>query len=83
MINGQVHYGWIGFRSTSAYQATLEGWAYETRPNTPIRTAGPEETPTLGAAEPTSLQLLAAGHVAVADWRRRNAEVIAPVASPS
>jgi hypothetical protein len=71
------------------YKAKLLGWAYETEPNTPIiagsgqgavfqdsaalRSAGPENVPAMRAAEPTSLELLAAGHVAVADWRRRRA----------
>ena len=32
------------------------------------------DSATLRAAEPTSLGLLAAGHVAVADWRRRLTE---------
>ena len=37
LINGEVHYGWIGFRSvTKDLTATLGGWAYETEPNTPI-----------------------------------------------
>jgi len=89
LINGQIHYGWIGFRSTSAYEAALYGWAYETQPNTPIfaglvaAIGELEKQPALRFAEPTSLELLAAGHVAVADWRRRNAAVVAPVASPS
>ena len=97
LINGQVHYGWIGFRSVKGFTATLYGWAYETEPNTPIfaglsaaigelekQPALPSaEQPALRSTEPTSLQLLAAGHVAVADWRRRNAAVVAPVASPS
>jgi hypothetical protein len=36
LLNGQTHYGWIGFRSTSEGNATLGGWAYETEPNNPI-----------------------------------------------
>jgi len=99
LINGQVHFAWIGFRSCKNLTATLLGWAYETQPKTPIlagagqgavfppsaelRPAGSENVPAVRAAEPTSLELLAAGHVAVADWRRRNAAVVAPVASPS
>jgi hypothetical protein len=99
LISGKVHYGWIGFRNVSNFTATLLGWAYETQPNTPIlagagegtvfppstelRPGGPENAHTEFAAEPTSLQLLAAGHVAVADWRRRNAATAAPVASLS
>jgi hypothetical protein len=83
LINGETYYGWIGFRSTGEGNATLAGWAYETVPNTPIlagagtkkRGEEPEvDSATLRAAEPTSLELLAAGHVAVADWRRRLTE---------
>lgn len=76
MINGQVHYGWIGFRGVGVLfglGAQLWGWAYETEPNTSIRAIDPSYTPSISAAEPTSLELLAAGHVAVADWRRRGA----------
>lgn len=77
-INGQVHYGWIGFRSVHGTTAKLYGWAYETQPNKPIFAglAGAQEgSAALRSAEPTSLELLAAGHVAVADWRRRTAAV--------
>jgi hypothetical protein len=36
-INGQVHYGWIGFRRVGAsLTAKLYGWAYETEPNKAI-----------------------------------------------
>jgi len=70
LINGQVHYGWIGFRSVSHFTATLMGWAYETQPNTPIRT-GIAISGLTRSVEPTSLELLAAGHVAIADRRRR------------
>jgi hypothetical protein len=102
VINGQVHFGWIGFRSvtvgTFGPNATLCGWAYETVPNKPIiagsgegavfppssemHSVGPENAHAVRAAEPTSLELLAAGHVALADWRRRNAAVTSS-ASPS
>ncbi len=89
LINGNVHYGWIGFRSITdnfmgGVSATLLGWAYETEPDTPILAGMPVMPPELGSlrtsdptaagsSEPTSLELLAAGHVAVADWRRRRA----------
>jgi hypothetical protein len=74
LINGQVHYGWIGFRSVDRFTAKLLGWAYETLPNTPISAGqGSRESDALSSTEPTSLELLATGHVAVADWRRRTA----------
>ena len=73
-INGQNHYGWIGFRSVRGNQIKLFGWAYETEPNTPILAGqGILERDASGFAEPTSLALLAYGHVAMADWRRRKA----------
>lgn len=76
LIKGQVHYGWIGFRSVNNFAATLIGWAYESEANTPIRVGqGFTRSDSLSSAEPTSLQLLAAGHVAVADWRRRTANM--------
>jgi hypothetical protein len=82
MINGAVHFGWIGFRSvvsnkTMGDRAKLFGWAYETRPNTPIETLIPGDdlesfsvAPGL-EAQPNSLELLARGNVAITDWRRR------------
>jgi hypothetical protein len=74
VIKGQEHYGWIGFRSVDNFTAKLVGWAYEDKPNTPIL-AGQGVPPQDDAnfAEPTSLELLAGGHVAMADWRRRKA----------
>ena len=48
MINGQVHYGWIGFRGVGVLfglGAQLWGWAYETEPNTSIRAIDPSYTP--------------------------------------
>jgi len=75
LINGQTHFGWIGFRSVDKYTAKLIGWAYETEVNTPIRAGQGYTRPNaISSAEPTSLELLAAGHVAVADWRRRSTE---------
>jgi len=77
IINGEAHYGWIGFRKvTTPYlsnTAVLGGWAYETVPNKAIRAGdeGEDDSAISGAIEPTSLELLAAGHVAVAERRRR------------
>lgn len=81
LINGAPHYGWIGFRQVTLVDdhgditATLAGWAYEAESNTPIRAGdkGAEESAALRSVEPTSLELLAAGNVAMADWRRRRA----------
>jgi hypothetical protein len=78
MINGEVHYGWVGFRSVSVVNsrltAVLGGWAYETEPNKPI-VAGDEgegmESNTMSSLRPTSLQLLAMGHTGIADRQRR------------
>jgi len=83
-INGEVHYGWIGFRKVNLrFIAVLGGWAYETVPNTPIR-AGEEggesdfEALLSGepAVEPTSLELLAMGRVGIADRQRRIAGTV-------
>ena len=77
LINGQVHYGWIGFRSVKAtpmLAATLGGCAYETESNTPIiagDTGRGEGDSAALQAGPTSLELLAAGHTAIAERRRR------------
>jgi opacity protein-like surface antigen len=80
LINGETHYGWIGFRSVGEGSANLLGWAYETRPNVHILAgyvgflqecafnSATQRTP-----EPTSLELLAAGNVAMTDRRRRRA----------
>jgi hypothetical protein len=84
-INGEAHYGWIGFRYAYASYATLVGWAYETIPNKPIyagakrgmnsNSDGDVDTnaAVMHLAEPTSLELLAAGDVAMPEWRRRRA----------
>jgi hypothetical protein len=79
LINGEAHYGWIGFRSVTfpSITATLVGWAYETVSNRHIR-AGDRmgmhsDSAALRSTGPTSLELLAAGNVAMTDWRRRRA----------
>jgi hypothetical protein len=77
MINGRPHYGWIGFRSVAYFEAKLAGWAYETEPNKAILAGamGEQDTEsdsaTMHSAERTTLELLAAGNVAIDDWRRR------------
>ncbi|HEY7097880.1 MAG TPA: hypothetical protein VH437_14235 [Terriglobales bacterium] len=73
VIGGEVHYGWIGFRRVFLYQVTLGGWAYETRPDTPIRAGdtGALESESIDLTEPTSLGMLANGHSATQNWRTR------------
>ena len=79
LINGQVHYGWIGFRSVSvAYPvitAKLGGWAYETQPNQSILAGdtGTASSGGMGSIEPSSLEVLSAGHTAIPQRRKRNA----------
>jgi hypothetical protein len=75
VINGQVHFGWIGFRSVygaRALTAKLAGWAYETIPDTLIVTGrvGTSAQPT-ASIHPTSMELLAAGHTAIDQRRKR------------
>ena len=79
IVNGQVHFGWIGFRSVDArktVRVSLAGWAYETSPNTPI-TAGDMGTAAQSqvSTQPTSMELLALGHSGSEQRRNR---VIAP-----
>jgi hypothetical protein len=66
LINNEIHYGWIGFRSVAlgGYPtATLAGWAYETDANKAIAAGdrGINSQPTT-SVEPTSLEILAIGH---------------------
>lgn len=73
IVNGEVHFGWIGFRSVDARKTvhvSLAGWAYETNPNTPI-TAGDMGTANRTSISPTSLEVLAAGHTAIEQRRKR------------
>jgi hypothetical protein len=79
LINGNVHYGWIGFRGVRAdypnVSVSLAGWAYETKPNTPIAAGDmgsrTEDSPSI---QPTSLEVLAGGHTAIEQRRKRNAQ---------
>jgi hypothetical protein len=84
VIQGQVHYGWVGFRSVTfhgggGFAVKLAGWAYETQPNTAITAGithsdGEEKWSSASpqpATPPTALELLAGGNVALAGWRRR------------
>jgi len=74
-LNGEIHYGWVGFRSVNKeLTAHLYGWAYETEPNKPIAAGdrgGMEDSAIARAAEPSSLQLLAMGHTGIANRQRR------------
>jgi hypothetical protein len=71
VVNGEVHFGWIGFRRVDAkktVQVTLAGWAYETAPDTAIL-AG--DTGLTGGYQPTSLEILSAGHSGIEQRRKR------------
>jgi len=80
-INGETHYGWIGFRSVTetsdygGFKAIFGGWAYETQPNKPIRAGDTGTTEkaaaSSGSADPTSLEMLATGHASNAAWHQR------------
>jgi len=74
LISDQVHYGWVAFRHVDGNVGFLSGWAYETEPNKAI-IAGDRgvcvESAEIKAAQPTGLELLAMGHVAVAERQRR------------
>ncbi len=80
IIDGQVHYGWIGFKQTRShltlFQAQFTGWAYETEPNTPIRAGqrtGTAASPmTMDSESNASLELRAAGHVGQAALIKRS-----------
>jgi hypothetical protein len=78
IIDGEVHYGWIGFAKTigdPGFKAKFSGWAYETEPNTPIRAGqriGTADTPmALDSENVTALELRAAGHSGQAALRQR------------
>ena len=75
LINGEVHFGWIGFRSVFADYGTVTvsfaGYAYETTPNTPIVTGNMGEA--AATYQPTSVEILASGHTGIEQRRKRNA----------
>lgn len=76
LINGEVHYGWIGFREVRVFPiaAKLYGWAYETVPDMPILAGDTGTTASLdNSIHPTSLEILASGHTAIDQRRKRNA----------
>ena len=76
LINGNFHYGWIGFRSVTLHYpvitANLAGWAYETEPNKSILAGDIGTAPPLtGVLHPTSMEILAAGHSGIDERRKR------------
>jgi len=74
LINGEAHYGWIGFRRCNGFAASLVGWAYETEPDKPILAGDRGEgagSASVYSPESTSLQLLALGHTGIANRQRR------------
>ncbi len=85
-LDGQKHYGWaelsIALNRQGNITAEIEGYAYETIPNQPIRAgATKEQDNAVGQPAPTSLQtpapaqatlgLLALGSPGLSIWRRR------------
>jgi hypothetical protein len=68
-INGQDHFGWVGFQIRQTYYLGVWGYAYETVPNKPIVT-GQTYTPEPGSG---SLVALALGSLGLGLWRRRKA----------
>jgi hypothetical protein len=76
VIEGTVHYGWVGFRSVttefSKVTARLGGWAYETEANKPI-VAGDmgDAASSRDFTEATSLAILAGGHKKIDERRKR------------
>jgi hypothetical protein len=81
---GRVHYGWVRVTVVGFFQATIDGYAYETVPNKPLRagyTTGADSEANLvnpspdlapDAQEPVSLGRLAQGAAGLAAWRRQN-----------
>ena len=72
-IGNEAHYGWIGFRyvnvSPGVY-AALGGWAYETEADKAILAGDKGSGSITGSINPTSLEILAAGHTAIVERRR-------------
>src|SRR5262245_59628848 len=77
LINGEVHYGWIGFREVRTFPAVavkLSGYAYESEPNKEILAGDTGTAARLDSfISPTSLETLAAGHTAIDERRKRAA----------
>ena len=90
VIKGKIHFGWARLKLTStgrlSMNATLTGYAYETRPNKPIVAGKTQESYEIGGIgqgngatfdqptpRPASLGLLARGATGLVAWRRRTA----------
>ena len=74
LINGEVHYGWIGFSAVRDFpmSARLAGWAYEAVPGKEILAGDTGSSESGATFEPTSLEILAAGHSAIDQRRKRS-----------
>jgi hypothetical protein len=87
---GKLHFGWVRVQEPFIRETTIEGFAYETTPNTPIvagQTSGSSAETSLLApsadfpdktAEPVSLGRLAQGAAGITAWRREE-EVVGAV----
>jgi hypothetical protein len=75
LFNGEVHYGWIGFRNITAeypvITAKLGGWAYETIPGKAILAGDTGSSESGATFQPTSLEILSAGHTAIEQRLKR------------
>lgn len=77
VVNGEVHFGWIGFRRVDArktVQVTLAGWAYETEPGKAILAGdiGNGISPST-YIRPTSLEILSTGYTSIEARKKCNA----------
>ncbi|MEZ5399987.1 MAG: PEP-CTERM sorting domain-containing protein [Bryobacteraceae bacterium] len=72
-LNGAEHFGWadITVDDTSNLSATLHCFAYESTPNTAIRTSADCSAPQGNVPEPSSAALLALGAAGMTAYRRR------------
>lgn len=89
--SGNLHYGWVRVQVIGTSNTTIEGYAYETTPNTPIvagQTSGadnnvhlqePSTDSTAKLSEPANLGRLAQGAAGIVAWRRElDAEALQP-----
>jgi hypothetical protein len=90
---GALHYGWVRISSTETgairFNATIDGYAYETVPNKPIMTGAvsgpiaermvPPASDTFASRTPTvaSLGMLALGAPGLVAWRKQDEEQMA------
>jgi hypothetical protein len=75
LVNGEVHFGWIGFRHVDGFRgkmgAALAGWAYETQPDKSIGAGDMGSSENGATIQPTSLEILSAGYSGVEQRRKR------------